>query len=514
MGGSAPGRPDAGQVHDEVSLGHFFAELDTALHDLYVRTSLCWWEKYTGGPGEGLNELERERSEIMLDPAYRALTEAWSGSRVKDPVLARKVKVLSEGIVAAGVGACPEVYTLQNEIMDRIIAFSPVVYGREVSNSERGRILRMEPDRALRREAWMSIAPLSMEVAGRTVELMSHRNSLARQAGYRDYVHLALSLSSLTKEEVLGVIEGLGRASARAFETFLAETADAEGLASVEPWDVAYLVEKSTAVPVEPFPREKIVSSLEEFARSFGADPDELGIKIVYQDIPFGGLCVPIDPPSDVRILANPQAGHNYYVTLFHEYGHGLHAYYAGGNPFILQEEPGVFCEGMAEVWSWFTYYAGWLGDLGLDRARVSEIVRAQKLRMIARHRGVAAEVAWEYGAYADPGRDLTQLHAEMEARYLLATPRPVHRWAGGPFPSGYPIYKQNYILADVIAAATHRTLAENYGEKILGNKEVFEALAATYWRPGAARPWREKLKAFTGRDVEAASVPYARAQA
>ncbi len=525
MGKTAADRPDAGQVHDEASLGRFVAELEAVLHDLSVRTALCWWDKYTGGPGRGLNELEKERSEVLLDPSYHALMREWAGATagggptgaggpgrpVREPLLGRKLRLLAEAVLGARVSAVPEVYTLANEIMDRVMSFRPVIFGREVSNSERNRILRSERDRALRREAWVAVAPLSMEIGALTVELMRRRNALARQAGYDDYVDLSLALASLTRGEVLGAIGDLEEASTEAYRAFLADAAREEGLDRVEPWDVSYLVERATAIPTEPFPRDRIVPSLDDFARSFGADPTALGIRIVYRDIPFGGLCLGIEPPTDVRILANPQDGHNYFATLFHEYGHGLHAALAGANSQLLEEEPGVFCEGMAEIWSWFTYYPKWLAGLGLDDDLARVLTRAQSLRMLVRHRALSADVTWEFEAYRNPGQDLTRLAAEAEARYLLVVPRPVHRWAGGPFPSGYPVYKQNYILADLIAGTTHRTLKDNYGDYILGNPRVFEALAETYWRPGASKPWREKLRALTGRDLDTSAVPYVR---
>ncbi|MEW6031760.1 MAG: hypothetical protein AB1645_02580 [Bacillota bacterium] len=429
--------------------------------------------------------------------------------RAPDPLTARKLRVLWDSMALAQVNSVPEIYTLQNRIMDRIVAFRPVVFGREVSHSERNRILRQETDRALRREAWVSIAPLSIEVAGDTVELIERRNDLARRAGYADYVDLSLSLASLSRPEVISIINHTEEASAAPYRAFLAEAAGAAGLESVEPWDLGYLVEKATAVPTAPFPKDRIVPVLEDFVSSFGRDPRELGIRIVFHDIPYGGLCVPIDPPSDVRVLANPQDGHNYYHVLFHEYGHCLHVVYAGENSQILQDEPGVFCEGMAELWGWFTFDPEWLRGFGLDDDLVQRVTRAHSVQMMAGHRTLAANVTWEYRAYENPRQDLTNLHAAREARYLLCQPRPVHRWAGGPFPAGYPVYWQNYVLADLIAAATHRALRERFDGAVLGNPEVFKTLVAEYWRPGASRTWREKLAGLTGRDLDPAALVY-----
>lgn len=503
-------RPDAGQVHDEASLAAFLGELEAVLHDLSVRTALCWWEKYTGGPGSELNELERQRSEILLDPAYGALARDWSDRRLADPLLARKVRVLEEMILVAGVNSAPEVYSLANSIMDRVVAFEPVVWGRAVSNSERVRLLRESPDRALRREAWLAVSPLSMEVAADTVELIRRRNARAVEAGYPDYAEMALAVAELSRDEILGLLSDLERMSAAPYGRFLLKGAGSLGLDQLEPWDIGHLLDREMAIPTEPFPRSRLVPNLKEFVWSFGAGPAALAVDFVIRDIPFGGLCVPVDPPSDVRVLANPQDGHRYYSTLYHEYGHGLHAVYAGGNSYLLQDEAGAFCEGMAEVWAYFTYHPRWLRDLGLDDSLADAVVRTQQLGMMTSHRSLAADVAWDLEAYRNPGQDLTGLAAASEARYLGVRPRPVHRWAGGPFPSGYPIYRQNYILADLIAGATHRALREGFGEDLLGNPRVFESLAQGCWCPGAARPWREKLRAFTGRDLDASAVAYA----
>jgi len=495
------------RASDEAGLAGVIGELEESLHDLSVKMGLCWWERYTGSgtASDDLDALERRRSEILLDPALSQTIQHWSG-RVSDPVLGRKLEVLAESVLSARVSAAPEIFTLQNEIMDRVIRFRPVVFGREVSNAERGRILREEPDRALRREAWMSVAPLSIDVAASTAELMRRRNHLARESGFGSYVDMALSLASLTRSEVVAVIDRLEEASAGTYRSFLTEAAEAEGLGEVEPWDVSYLIHKASDVPTDPFPAGRIVPSLEEFARAFGQDPDRLGIRVVVRDIPFGGLCMGIDPPHDVRILANPKDGYSYFNTLFHEYGHGLHAVFAAENPFILRHDPGVFCEAMAQVWGWFTFYPAWLRSLGLDKKVVRRILRTRTFRLMARHRSLAASVIWEYQAYDDPDGDLTTLDAQTEARFLLTTARPVHLWGGGPFPSGYPVYRQNYILADLVAGATHRALRERFGGSVLGNPEVFEALADTYWKPGRSEPWREKLKEFTGRDLDAAA--------
>lgn len=518
MGGLATSRglsglplvPDPAAVGDETGLALFLAGLEEVLHALAVRIGLAWWEKYTetGDSGRGLPELQGIQSKLLRDPALGELVGRWCG-RQSDPVLARKLAVLNTMLLAARVGAHPDILTPQTELMGRIVAFRPVVGGREISHAERGWILQQEPDRGLRREAWLSVAPLSAALSEPTVLLLRRRNELARSCGYQTYVDMALGLSSLTRAEVVGLIDTVERSSSEAYRKALSEAAARSGIEVIRPWDVPYLVEQATAVPAEPFARDQITPSLEATLRSFGQDPSRLNIRLVTRDIPFGGLCMAIDPPGDVRILSNPQDGHSYYTLLYHEYGHALHAVFAGHNSFILQEEPGVFAEGMAQVWGWFPYYAEWLRENGFEAGPAEEVRRTQPVRLMARHRSFAASVMWEYRAYDDPDQDLAALDARMSERYRLAVGGDVPVWAASPFPSNYPVYWQNYILADLIAAATHRRLKERFGDRILGNPEVFRALAETYWKPGASKPWRERLRDFTGCGLDAGTLDY-----
>lgn len=497
-------------VRDEPGLARYLAGWERAAHTLAARIGLAWWNKYTGSDdgGRDLPDLQQAQSQLLLDPALGELVARWR-PRLGDPDLRRKLVVLEAMVLRARVEAEPDVFVPQLEIIDRILSFRPLLRGRSVSHAERNRVLHQEPDRRLRREAWLSVAPLAADLGRATAELIGRRNELARRHGWPDYVDLALGLSSLTRAEVVGVIEHLERSSRAEYARVLGQAAATDGIDTVGPWDVPYLFEKVAAVPVEPFPRRGILPSLEEFLRSFGQDPSRLAIRVVAGDIPFGGLCLAVDPPRDVRVLADPQDGHHYYALLYHEYGHALHALHAGRNSYILQDEPGVFAEGMAQVWSWFTSYPEWLAARGADPGVVRCVRQARAVRLMASHRSFAAGVMWELGAYADPGQDLDALDARISQRYRLAWGGDDPVWAASPFASSYPVYRQNYILADIIAAATHRSLYDRFGDRVLGNPEVFGALVETYWRPGASKPWRERLRDFTGGGLDVSALDY-----
>jgi len=514
MGITGSGRPEASRASDLAGLAGFLGELEQALHGLDVRTALCWWEKYTGGPGTGLDDLEQERSRLLLDPRCSAMVEEWLGQpvadaarpgtpgrrpRPADPVVSRKLELLAQAVLHARVNGAREVRALQNRIHEEVIRFRPVIAGRESSYAERERVLRYEPDRSLRREAWVSTVPLSLRLAAPTVELLRRRNALAAAQGYDTYADLALGLSGLDRGETEDLLRRLAEATEPGYRTALEAAAAAEGLDVVEPWDVSYLVERAFPVPPGLFPKARVPANADRLVRAFGVDPESLGIRVVCRDIPFAGLSVPVDPPRDIRILANPQDGYGYLRVVYHEYGHALHAACAGEASALLRMEPPVFGEAMAQVWAWFAAYPEWLTSLGLEGRDVRQAVAAHRLSVLHTARARAAEALWELRAYEAPTQDLTALAATLEGHYLLCRPQPVHRWAASPFPSAYPVYRQNYVLAELVAAATHRVLRDGYGDDVIGNPAVFRGLAESYWRPAGLVPWQEKVGVFTG---------------
>lgn len=492
-------------VTTPAALAAFLDQLEAQLEQVQRLSGQWMFEKYTAGATHDMNQVDRLREQLLRNPDYVALVQRWLGQEV-DPVLGARLRAWNRLMLTAHVVSHPDIYSLKNAITDRVIAFKPVVGGNPVDLSTQRYILRKESDRSKRQEAWEATAPLSELVTAETVELFRRRNRLAREAGYTAYTDLALGAEGLTKQGVLDLLDELEQLSAPAYSRLLGEGADRLGLEAIEPWDLAYLTDQQGSLPEDRFPRDAIIPRLHEFLRQMGLEPDRLPIAIHYVDIPFGGLCMSI-AREDVRILMNPRDGVTYYGTMWHEYGHALHAALCTQDSFILRRDPSVFCEGMAQTLGYFTQDPQWLQEAsGLPAADVEAYLQVRKASRLMGYRGLSAQVAFEYAAYDNPEQDLDDLRARTEQRYLGVAYNRTPRWAGSAFPSGYPIYYQNYILADVIASHTHKQLRAQFGS-VTANPAVMAHLREQYWAPGALVDWTEKIERCTGQKLSSAAL-------
>lgn len=492
-------RLDTATVSDERGLKGFLDRLEAQLEQVSSQLSLLTFEQYeTKRRPAAMAEVEAAQAAIMTNPDYEALVSRWVG-RVEEPLLARRLVVWQRAFQGAKVSARPEIRALVNEISDAIVAFRYQVQGQEYDLGAVRHILRVEKDRERRRAAWLSFAPLSEKLAERTRELFRLRNAAARAEGFESYAHMQIAAQGLELEQVKGILEELARASDPAYRRVLEAGAERHGLAEIEPWDIKFLLDGEGGLPKRYFPRSGILGRLEEWGAVHGVDLKELGIQVYFMDIPYNGLCMGISR-RDIRILGNPSDGHNYYKTSFHELGHALHAAYSDPGSYILRREPSVFGEGMAEMMGYTVNDPGWLAHVGLTPEEIAAAGRDGMGPWFAYLRQRSAHALFEYQAYANPDGDLDQINAEVEARVLGCRFDATPRWASEPnaWYSRYPVYWQNYVLADVIASQIHHDLRSRFGS-VWGSREAVAYMREQYWAPGGAVEWQEKLVRGTG---------------
>lgn len=492
-------RLDPASVTDEPSLKDLLDRLESQLEQASSRLSLLLFEQYESKKRPpALAEAEAAQAAIMTDAGYQELVARWVG-RVDDPLLARRLVAWQRTFQGARVSARADIRALVNEISDAIVAFRYQVQGEELDLGAVRHILRVEKDRERRRAAWLSFAPLSEKLAARTRELFTLRNEAARAEGFATYAHMQIAAQGLELEQVKGILEELAAKSDPAYRQIIAAGAERHGLDQVQPWDVKFLLDGEGGLPKQYFPKSGILGRLEEWGRLHGVDLAELGIKVYFMDIPYNGLCMSIGR-RDIRILGNPSDGHNYYKTSFHELGHALHSAYNDPGSYILRREPSVFGEGMAEMMGYTVNEPGWLAHVGLSAAEIASAAREGMGPWFAYLRQRSAHALFEYEAYANPDGDLDRINAEVEARVLGCAVDATPRWASEPnaWYSRYPVYWQNYVLADVVASQIHHDLRRRFGS-VWGSREAVTYMREQYWAPGGSVEWQEKLVRGTG---------------
>ncbi len=499
-------------IQNEAQFQDWLDQFEKQLERVSFAHNNASFNKYAGRPSGDLDQYDEAFSALLNDPASHATVRAWQ-DRVSDPRLARRVRLFNRAFLEAEVSKSANVYQLRNTLNEQLINFKPRLGTEYISRSDVSETLRVHPDRDRRRLVYQkALSPLALELAPGVARLMQQRNQAARRLGFPTYPDLHLYLLDLDRATLLAWFAELEKVSRAPYQAFVESARQEYGLAQVEPWDIHWLADRRADLPDQAFRREKIVPGVHRLLAHFGLSGPDLPIEVVTRDIPFGGLCFTVRVPDDIRILCNPKDGYPYFRTMTHEFGHALHGVFNRQPSYILKREWGPFNEGMAETLAYFTHYGEWLAEItGLTLEQIAVYKKENNNRRLLRLRNLLAQAHFEIEAYDNPAADLHRLLAEHEARYLLIPLDLTPRWSAASFPTTHPVYRQNYILADMIAAQTHATLRAQFGD-FFGlsdpqKAEVMEFLKKYYYGPGASIEWREKVRQATGQPLGVAAL-------
>ena len=500
---SQSSRPPAALLQSEGRLGDWLDQFEGRLEKVAVAYNSASFNKYAGRPAADLNRLDADFVALLNDPHAQATVRYWR-DRASDPLLHRRLELLDRTFLEAEVSKSTAIYQLRNSINDRLISYRPVVSGQSLSRGEVLDILQADPNRRRRRRAYEeALRPLASELAGPVAQLLHQRNLAAHRLGYPTYADLHLALTGFDRPTLLNLFSRLEKASRQPYRDFVEEGRQTYGLEQVEAWDLQWLAEQPSNLPQPPFAGDQSEAQIYRLLAQFGLEGAKLPIEIVRHNIPFGGLCFSVRVPDDIRILCNPKSNYAGFRTLLHEFGHGLHSAFNRQPSYILKREWGAFSEGMAETLAYFTHDDQWIAaTTGLNPTAINEYQHYQRYRRLFRLRNLMAQAHFEIEAYDDPAANLDQLLAQHEAHYLMIPPNATPRWAASPFPTTHPLYRHNYILADMIAAQTHATLKARFGAFFEAGddqkKAVMTFLKENYYGPGASVEWREKIRQAT----------------
>ncbi len=496
----------------EASLRVWLDEYESRLEELAVAYNDTSFKKYIGQPGGDLNQLDAKLGAALTDPTIHATVNEWL-PKVKDTELSRRLVCLNQAFKEAEVSKNTEIYQLRNSINDRLLVFQPGVNGLTLSRSDIMEVLRNHPSRDFRQAVYeKGLAPLAAELEPKVQALLQLRNQEAQKLGYKNYAELHLESQGLSLAMLNSLFEELELLTRPLYTQFLKQSTELMGWGRVEPWDVAWLAERCAGLPEQKFRRDDLLPTVRQFLGLVGLDSKKLPIQVYTKDIPFGGLCFSIKIPSDIRILCNPKDGYSYYRTMFHEFGHGLHSAFNQQKAYILKREPGSFNEGMAEIMAYFTQSDSWLVQTSkLPFQEIRRYKRDNIARRVLRWRTLIAQARFELEAYQHPQQNLEKLHAELESYYLQTPLNLTPRWAASSFPTTHPVYRQNYIIGEMIAAQTHAVMREKFGDFFQGDPDTranwLTFLKEKYYAAGMRVEWNKKVEVATGATLNPAAL-------
>jgi oligoendopeptidase F len=400
--------------------------------------------------------------------------------------------------------------------------FTPEVDGTKYSANDIREVLMNSEDQELRKKVWYASKEVGKIIEKDLIELIKKRNEAARLLGYENYYQMSYDLQELDLAEVFSIFNDLLKQTDSSYRSMKKELD--ERLASM------FGIDTSDIRPwhyVDPFFQEAPPSDESNFDSFFkGKDIlqmttetfQAMGITIdnLYEKSDLyprekknpTAFCIDIDREGDVRVLCNLKEDSYWMETNLHEFGHAAYFKYVDpALPFILRSTSHTLTtEAIAMMFGKMGKDPRWLRqflkiDEKLLQERTPELNKLQQLAMLISARWIITFVFFEKELYENPDQDLNTLWWKTVSEIQLVTPpdsTDQPDWAAKIHFTLAPVYYQNYLLGELMAAQLLRYIEESISSEIF-TKATGDMLIHQYFKPGARYNWNEKIQRITG---------------
>jgi oligoendopeptidase F len=420
-------------------------------------------------------EIQKQIREAETEPEFLARLKT---AKFRDPVIRRRQELFLDEATVTQISSDAALSKLVEEITRDEADMRYDVGGRSMTRSELNNLLGHEPDRELRRQAWLVQQQLTAKTGERIRSAMKMRRTLAAQYSDRSFVDLMLSHKGIrSQRQLLAWFEDIQCETEPEYQRLLAHLRTELKVETVEPWDLDYYFSTLTSgFEEKKFVPERAWEQVKRVAATLGYNFEKLPVDTTISEITFGGGTYPILYRKEVKILVNKYKGLRFVDTLFHESGHGLHYSYdfepqssGSSQPsFILEAnfaEP--FDEGLGQVMALMIYRPQFADAVfGLTPAEITAMKESYRLKSLYDLRGTIADSMFEFAAYENPDQDLSALYDRVASKYLGVPMHGGSTWAFDPFFASGPIYLQSYVLAEMVGRQVHHTVTQRFGQQ------------------------------------------------
>ena len=484
---------------------------------------------------ESIPENDQRRAERELEvrrlkgdrSAFEAVESALS-QEIHDPLVKRQLHILRLSLTANQMDEADrrELVDLATGVEGDFTAFRANVDGKRLSDNEIEDLLKESNDEATRRSAWFGSKQVGAVVGPRIRELVRLRNKVARDRGFPDYYRMALDLQELSEEWLFQMLDGMEEATRPAFQSYKAgldeQLSDRFGTKELSPWHYADpffqnlppdgRVSIDHLLPETPAP--------ELARRTFDAWGIDLERVMEASDMyprerkSQHAFCLDVDRSGrDVRILANVVPGERWVEVMLHESGHA--AYDASIDPqlpWVLRRAAHTFVTEAIALLSgsllrdpvWLTKIAGAPDDeVGAIESELRRADMAQRLVFI---RWGLVVCHFERDLYSDPEADLDLRWWELVERFQSVAPPPEipkDAWAAKIHLAVAPVYYQNYLLGEALAAQLRARVESECGG-FVGDRSAGDFMVDRVFRHGQLMRWDGLIESATGEPLSA----------
>ena len=497
-------------IRSEADLARFLDDLELQQWTLDRAWTLESYAQWKGEAHHQVAGIQRLYTGLASRRDYARVIEQWK-PRVRDSTLARRLELQGKFFLPAkgDPALALALGDLQTAIQDTVGRFRFQLGGRALTRTELGEIVDSSAGRAVRRAAFEAIPQISARIASPIRQAMAMTDRLGRQQGYPSGAAAQLYLSSLTPTQVLRDLDAFEQATRPTYEALLARIRRDLGLDRLEGWDLDYWFRTQQRAVADAYPIDQAVPRIRALATGLGFPVDSLPITVTIYDVPTGGVAFPIRPPYEARLLSNPFSGVQFYSTLFHEYGHTLHATLLRDDlplGFLsLDERPAT--EGVAETLGHFAFDRRFLvRTAGVNPEQAAALERLGKLnQLLWLRRTVGASAYAEVQQYLDLEADFDSVYTAAYRRFVGVELPPGDYAGSHDFFGTSPLYIPVYLYANMIATQLGEAMRREFGSADLSAEpRVAEWLTRHFYGPGQSVRWPDKVRRATGRALDA----------
>jgi len=521
-----------------------------ALHDAYLakykplllQSEKAWWVANTTGSDEAF-EAKKQAENALIElhsdrETFAGLKALKDGGRVTDAVLARQLDVMVRTFLPgqADPAVQKRIVDIQTEVEKIFNTHRSRVGGKELTENDVRKILSDTKDSALAEEAWKGYMAVGAKVEAKLKELVTLRNQVARQLGFRDFYVMSCTLQEIDEGDLLRLFDELDELTRKPFEALKRniDTAMAArfGIApgDLRPWHFGDLFFQETpgmeAVNLDSvFADQDPIALVKKYYASLDMPVDAVLARSDMYEKPGKSphaFCTDLDRTGEnVRVLCNLKPNLYWMDTIMHEVGHAVYDTYIRRDlPFLLHEAShSITTEGVAMMFGAFVKNGDWLRQVrGLSPGEAEQVVRSARRALRAEKlvfsRWTQVMVRFEHGMYTNPDQDLGKLWWDLKKRYqLLNPPQTVHRpdYAAKVHVITVPVYYHSYMMGDLFASQLRAHIAGKVmgltdvsSTSFYGSRDAGRFLKEHVFGPGNLYSWNELTRRATGEPLSA----------
>lgn len=508
---------------------------------LWIGSTRAWWEASLSGTDEAFQqrkEAEGKLIELHGDRAtFTRITRLRNGGRLTDPILKRQLDVMYYTFLPKQADAQLQkrVVSLEADVEQIFNTHRGLIDGQPKSENDIRTILAKTNDSGAAEKAWKAYMEVGAKIDGKLRELVSLRNRMSRQLGYKNFFSLRMEIQEVDEKELFKLFDELDVLTEKPFAAIKRQIdekmAKRFGISTNElrPWHFGDLFfQEAPDVQEVNFDEVFKGRDLVHIAKGYYSGLDMPVEEIISRSDLYEkegksphAFATDMNRAGDVRILCNLKPNAYWMDTLVHELAHGVYDTYLDPDlPFLLREAShSITTEGIAQMFGAMTKNEEWLKRaLGLPDDEAERFVQAAnstlRIEKTLFSRWTQVMVRFEHGMYTDPDQNLGKLWWDLKKRYqLLNPPEEVNRpdYAAKMHIVGYPVYYHSYMMGDLFAAQVRHYIAVNVlgiddpnTTCFYGRKEAGDFLRREIFAPGKRHPWNELTRRATGEPLTA----------